>query len=99
MGIKIQPHDIFLDDDLTKKVEIDKIRIALNKLPFKIFWSFVTSPVNIDEYKARLYNLRFQVDSNKIQNMLLDDYNKAEQFEERNNELEFMMFKNDINPI
>lgn len=95
MGIKIQPHDIFLDDDLTKKVEIDKIRIALNKLPFKIFWSFVTSPVNIDDYKARLYNLRFQVESNKIQNMLLDDYNKAEQFEERNNELEFMMFVRD----
>lgn len=98
MGIKLQPHDIFLDDDLTKKVEIDKIRIALNKLPFKIFWSFVTSPVNIDEYKARLYNLRFQVESSKIQGMLLDDYNKAEQFEERNNELEFMMFVRDSDP-
>ena len=95
MGIKVMPHNIFLDDEITKEVKIDTLRIALNKLPFEIFWSFVTSPVNIDDYKARLYDLRLNSESTKIQSMIIDDYVKAEQFEDRNNELEFMMFVRD----
>ncbi len=91
-GIKLMPHNIFLDDEMTKEVKLNTLRIALNKLPFEIFWAFVTSPVNIDDYKARLYDLRYENPSSRIQNLISDDYAKAEQFEERNNELEFMMF-------
>jgi len=94
-GIKIAPHNIFLDDEMTVQVEINKLRIALNKLPFKIYWSFVTSPVNIDDYKLRLYERRLQSDQIRIQNMISDDYRKAEQFEDGNNELEFMLFVRD----
>ncbi|MBR3643731.1 MAG: hypothetical protein IKN57_09505, partial [Parasporobacterium sp.] len=91
-GIKLMPHNIFLDDEMTKEVKLNTLRIALNKLPFEIFWAFVTSPVNIDDYKARLYDLRYENPSSRIQNLISDDYAKAEQFEDRNNELEFMMF-------
>ena len=91
-GIKLMPHNIFLDDEVAKEVKLNTLRIALNKLPFEIFWAFVTSPVNIDDYKARLYDLRYETPSSRIQNLISDDYAKAEQFEERNNELEFMMF-------
>lgn len=94
-GIKLTPHNIFLDDEIEKEVRISNLRIALNKLPFEIFWSFVTSPVNIDDYKARLYNLCFNTDSLRIQNMINDDYFKAEWFEDNSNELEFMMFVRD----
>ncbi|MBQ1900732.1 MAG: hypothetical protein II153_07445, partial [Erysipelotrichaceae bacterium] len=91
-GIRLMPHNIFLDDEMTKEVKLNTLRIALNKLPFEIFWAFVTSPVNIDDYKARLYDLRYNSESPRIQSLIADDYVKAEQFEDRNNELEFMMF-------
>ena len=91
MGIKLMPHNIILDDEMTKEVKINALRSALNRLPFKVYWAFVTSPVNIDEYKARLYDLRYSTESVRIQNMIIDDYNKAQQFEEGNSELEFMM--------
>lgn len=94
-GIKITPHNIFLDDEELIVVEINRLRIALNKLPFKIYWSFVTSPVNIDDYKLRLYEQSLSAESIRIQNMISDDYRKAEQFEDGNNELEFMMFVRD----
>lgn len=94
-GIKVSPHNIFLDDEMTVMVEIDRLRIALNKMPFRIYWGFVTSPVNIEDYKARLYDLRLNTDSLKIQSLIADDYKKAEQFEDENYELEFMMFVRD----
>ncbi|MDO4189770.1 MAG: hypothetical protein Q4D29_12375, partial [Lachnospiraceae bacterium] len=90
VGVKVAPHDIFLDDDITLTMTINKLRLALNKLPFKIYWAFVTSPVNIDDYKVRLYNQQIQEDNLQIANMLSDDYNKAIDFETYNNELEFM---------
>ena len=94
-GIKVSPHNIFLDDEMTVVVEIDRLRIALNKMPFRIYWGFVTSPVNIEDYKARLYDLRLNTDSLKIQSLIADDYRKAEQFEDLGKELEFMLFVRD----
>ncbi len=94
-GIKVEPHNIFLDDESVKEIMINSLRIALNKLPFKIYWAFVTSPVDIEDYKARLYELRYTTDSPRIQNMIVDDYDKAQEFESLNNELEFMMFVRD----
>ena len=76
-GIKVTPHNIFLDDEMTIQVEINRLRIALNKLPFRIYWSFVTSPVNIDDYKLRLYEEKLEAESIRIQNMIIDDYHKA----------------------
>ena len=97
-GIKVTPHNIFLDDEALIEVEINRLRIALNKLPFRIYWSFVTSPVNIDDYKLRLYEQKLVTESVRIQNMIADDYHKAEEFESVNNELEFMMFVSDSDP-
>ena len=91
-GIKLMPHNILLDDEMNKEVRINALRSALNRFSFKVFWAFVTSPVDINEYKARLYDLRYSSDSARIQNMIVDDYTKAEQFEAENSELEFMMF-------
>ena len=94
-GIKVSPHNIFLDDEMTVMVKIDQLRIALNKMPFRIYWAFVTSPVNIEDYKARLYDLRLNTDSLRIQSLIADDYRKAEEFESFSNELEFMLFVRD----
>lgn len=92
MGIKVKPHDIFLDDVQTMQNIIEKWRLALNKLPFKIYWGFVTSPVDIDDYKARLYQLNDMEDDRSKKQLLIDDYNKAEWFERTHCELEFMLF-------
>lgn len=94
-GVKVSPHNIFLDDEMTVMVKIDQLRIALNKMPFRIYWTFVTSPVNIEDYKARLYDLRLNTDSLRIQSLIADDYRKAEEFESFSNELEFMLFVRD----
>lgn len=91
-GIKVKPHDIFLDDPQTMNMIIEKWRLALNKLPFKIYWSFVTSPVDIDDYKARLYSMDQNETDRSIKQLLIDDYNKAEWFERTHRELEFMLF-------
>ena len=92
MGIKLKPHDIFLDDPIEMNNMIEKWRLALNKLPFKIYWSFVTSPVDIDNHKAILYSLNEETEDRIKKQMLMDDYAKAEWFERSHRELEFMLF-------
>ena len=92
MGIKLKPHDIFLDDPIEMTNMIEKWRLSLNKLPFKIYWAFVTSPVDIDIYKANLYSQYNDTEDKYKKQMLMDDYEKAEWFESFHRELEFMLF-------
>ena len=98
MGIKVKPHDIFLDDIQTMNLYIERWRLALNKLPFKIYWGFVTSPVDIDDYKARLYQMNQEESDRNKKQLLIDDYNKAEWFERTHRELEFMLFIQESDP-
>jgi hypothetical protein len=92
MGVKLKPHDIFLDDPIEMSNTIERWRLALNKLTFKIYWAFVTSPVDIGDYKANLYRMNNETDDRTKKQMLMDDYEKAEWFEATHRELEFMMF-------
>lgn len=92
MGVKLKPHDIFLDDPIEMSNLIEKWRLSLNKLPFKIYWAFVTSPVDIDEHKANIYSLADYEEDRFKKQMLMDDYEKAEWFERTHRELEFMLF-------
>lgn len=92
MGIKLKPHDIFLDDPIEMGNLIERWRLALNKLPFKVYWGYVTSPVDIDVYKANLYSEYSDTDDRYKKQMLMDDYEKAEWFEATHRELEFMLF-------
>ena len=94
-GVKVKPHDIFLDDDLTMKGVIERWRLALDKMSFRIFWCFVTSPVDIGDYKAELYEDRENAEDASIKKMIADDYEKAEHFEKSHKELEFMHSQNE----
>jgi len=92
MGVKLKPHDIFLDDPVEMANKIERWRLSLNKLPFKIYWAFVTSPVDIDDYKTNLYHMYNESEDQYKMQMLMDDYEKSEWFERTHRELEFMMF-------
>ena len=54
MGVKLSPHDIFIDDAEEQERIIENLRMALNKMPFKMYFQFVYSPVNADEYETYL---------------------------------------------
>lgn len=92
-GIKITPHDIYLDEPVEQERIINLLRMAHNKLPFKIYFSFPTVPIHVDDYKARLYQLEKEEEKNlRRKQMLMDDYNKLLDFEGMFEELEFMAF-------
>ena len=92
VGIKVSPHDIFLEAPEVMDNIIERWRLSLNKLKFKIYWAFVTSPVDIDDYKARIYSLAEAEEDMTKRQLLIDDINKAVAFEYTHRELEFMLF-------
>lgn len=94
-GIKVKPHNIFLDTPVEVENRIDRLRMTLNKLKFKIYWGFVSSPVDIEDYKAELYQLNLKTQETSKKQMILDDLNKADWFENTHTELEFMLFIRD----
>lgn len=98
MGVKLTPHNIFLDDDAGQADIIERLRMAHNRLNFRLFHAFVTVPVDIDDYKALLYDFDMRTDDITLKGMNNSDYEKAEIFEAEHRELEFMMFIWDKDP-
>lgn len=98
MGIKIIPHNIFLDDENTQKGYVNELRLGYNRLNFKMYHAFVTTPVDIDAHKALLYNYEVTTDDMTLRRMNNSDYDKAEAFEALHRELEFMIFIRDKDP-
>lgn len=97
-GIKLHPHNIFMDDPATQARLIDKLRICLNKCPGEIFYSFVQNPVNVDDHLAELLDKDRQEDDLVVQNMIQADFEKTAWFQEQFKELEFFIMIRDHDP-
>ena len=81
MGVKLSPHDIFIDDPEDQARIIENLRMALNKLPFRMFFSFVYSPVNADDHIANLMDAdRIETDP-IVKQMIQADFDKLVQFQ------------------
>lgn len=97
-GIKISPHDIFLDTLENQAARVNQLRHVFNKLNFQLYHGFVHNPVNIDEHLERLkLQLELETDHRVIE-MLKDDIEKARHYSIYSRELEFYIMikgKND----
>ena len=49
-GIKLDPHDIFIDDEGRQQAILNNIRLALNQMPDEVWFEFPYSPVNADNW-------------------------------------------------
>lgn len=91
IGIKLDPHSLFLDSYQEQKRRIHQLRSALNRLPFDIFHGFVFNPVNLDSYLLMLIRQMSIETDEVIVEMLQDDIDKAQAFIQAYRELEFFM--------
>lgn len=90
-GIKVMPHQIFLDTEAEQARIVERLRVAHNKIICPIYWGFVFTPVNLDQYQAELLRrMNLETDA-LILGMLQDDYDKAAAFMKSYRELEFFL--------
>ena len=95
MGVKLSPHDIFIDDQEDQIRIIENLRMALNKMPFKMYFQFVYSPVNADDHVANLLDAdRIETDL-IVKSMIQADFDKFAQFQAAYSELEFFVMIQD----
>ncbi len=92
MGVKLTPHDIFIDDTPTQDRWIDNLRIAMNKMAdFTMYFNYVHSPVHVEEYLAGLREAsRHEMDP-LILDLMNTDVNKMIEFSSIYKELEFFV--------
>lgn len=92
LGIKITPRNIYIDTNEVQKRIINNLRIAFNKMQFKIYWGFVFTPVDIDEHISMLLKEEQEEENILLKNMIRNDFDKAMWFQEEYRELEFCFF-------
>lgn len=88
-GVKIMPHNIFIEDERQVYRIIDKYRLVFNKFPHKIYWGMVFNPVDIDVHLAKLYDELSTETEPVIKRMINSDIEKAMLFCDTHKELEF----------
>lgn len=91
IGLKIEPHSIFLDSYNEQSRRINLLRNAWNRLPFPIWHGFVFNPVNLDSYLLNLAKQMSVEQDDVIKEMLQDDIDKALTFTQIYRELEFFI--------
>lgn len=91
VGLKIEPHSIFLDSYSEQLRRINLLRNAWNRLPFTIWHGFVFNPVNLDSYLLNLAKQMSVEQDAVIKEMLQDDIDKALTFTQIYRELEFFI--------
>lgn len=91
LGIKLFPHDIFLDSYEEQRKRIHMLRNAMNRLPFDLWHGFVFNPVNLDTYLLTLVRQIQSETDEVIKDMLQDDIDKANAFIYAYRELEFFI--------
>lgn len=91
LGIKLEPHALFLDNKQEQKRRIHLLRSALNRLKFDIWHGFVFNPINLDVHLISLARQLNKETDDVIREMLQDDIDKAQMFIQLYRELEFFM--------
>lgn len=94
-GIKIKPHNLFLDEQAIQMQWLEKIRFAFNQLNCDMWFGFVYSPVNLDAYLNELNSQIAYEEDPTCKNMMHDDLQKAYDFEKYHAEKEFFLMIRD----
>ena len=90
-GIKLHPHNIFIDDTQEQNRRLNKIRLCLNRLKSNMFFNFVFSPVNADEHISDLLNKDIYEEDLECKKLIQNDLIKIENFRDTYRELEFFV--------
>jgi len=98
-GVKIQPRNIFIMDELSQNRVIDQLRVFYNLIDFE-FWLIVADrPVDINLYVSQLELWLNEVQNPAIRKLIVSDIEKADLFV--NNDVVdteyFILFKDDNN--
>lgn len=88
-GIKIKPRNIFIDNYSVQRNIINNLRLAFNKIPFKLYFGFVFTPVDMDEHMAELLVQMEHEENPVLKKMIRNDIEKANWFMDTHKELGF----------
>lgn len=91
VGIKLDPHSLFLDDRGEQVRRIHLLRMALNRLNMDMWHGFVFNPVNLDFYVSMLSRQTQGENDEVVLQMIDDDIEKANAFKRDYRELEFFI--------
>lgn len=97
-GIKLYPHNIFMDEPEQQARLVNKLRICLNKCPSGMYFGFVHNPVNADDHIAELLDADRIEDDYTVKQMIDADFNKIYSFQDTFRELEFFIMIRDKDP-
>lgn len=90
-GFKVKPHNIFIDSNETLLQRLQAIRRCFNQTPENLFFAFVASPINADDYYNEINYLQMKEEDKIIHNMLNSDLKKMDLFQANFKELEFFI--------
>lgn len=79
-GVKIQPRNIFIMDEISQNNVIDQLRVFYNLIDFE-FWLIVADrPVDINLYVSQLELWLNEVQNPAIRKLVISDLEKADMF-------------------
>ena len=94
-GIKLSPHNIFIDSVNEQRRNIERLERCLNNCPDHLYFGFVFSPVNMDAHLNNL-DLSMMIEQDPVyEAMMQDDLSKAMQFQKYNREIGFYVMIRD----
>ncbi|MCH3962435.1 MAG: hypothetical protein LKE48_09935 [Solobacterium sp.] len=96
-GIKLVPHNIFIDDPADQSSMVEKLTTCLNHCPNHLYFGFVLNPVDLRIHIDGLITEEQCETDQRFQQMIKDDVQKAQDFERSQKELEFFVMIRDTN--
>ena len=96
-GVKIQPRNIFIMDELSQNRIIDQLRVFYNLIDFE-FWLIVADrPVDINLYISQLELWLNEIQNPAIRKLIISDIEKADLFVQNDvvDTEYFILFKDD----
>lgn len=90
-GIKLKPHNIFIDEPNEQARRLNKLRLCLNKITSEMYFNFVFSPVNAEEHITNLLQQEMVEEDLECRKLIQNDIAKIENFKENFRELEFFV--------
>ena len=94
-GIKLSPHNIFIDDPGDQRRLVERLEMCLNNAPDDLYFGFVFSPVNMDQHLDNLNNASLNEEDPTCRQMIHDAQEKAFDFQNRFKEIEFYVMIRD----
>ena len=94
-GIKLTPHNIFIDEMSEQRARVDAIRLVLNQMPDEVWFEFPYSKINADNWINQL-NAEARNETDQVVSRMIEaDLEKIYDFQKYNREKEFMLLIRD----